>query len=171
MPRRTYRYPEGLGFEFWNALATIGSFLIALSILVFLWNAFRTRKHGEVAGPDPWDGRTLEWTTSSPPPEHNFDRIPVVEAEDDFWHRKYETAEDGTAVAIDPPPSLETEPEEGIHLPSPSLYPFLASAGLFVAAIGLVYVPWGLLAVGVGAVTMMWGLFGWSMEPLTREEH
>jgi len=171
MPRRTYRYPEGLGFEFWNMLATVGSFLIAVSMLYLFWNMWRTRRHGEIAGPDPWDGRTLEWSISSPPPEHNFDQIPTVEHEDDFWHRKYELDEDGTAVAVEPPPSFEVEPDEHIHLPSPSFYPVLASAGLFVMAMGLVYVPWGLIAAGVGAMIVMWGLFGWSMEPLTREDH
>ena len=171
MPRRTYRYPEGLGFEFWNFLATLGSFLIAASMLVFFWNMFRTWRRGEVAGSDPWDGRTLEWTISSPPPEHNFDRIPVVEHEDDFWYRKYAIADDGTAVAIDPPPEMEVEPEDDIHLPSPSFYPALAGAGLFVTLTGLVYVPWGLVAVGVGALTTMWGLFGWSMEPIVRQDH
>ncbi len=171
MPRRTYRYPEGLGFEFWNLVATVGSFLIALSMLVLFWNIYRTWRKGEVAGPDPWDGRTLEWSISSPPPEHNFDQIPVVEHEDDFWHRKYTTAEDGTAVAIDPPPVFVFEPDDNIHLPSPSFYPVLASAGLFIMLMGLVYVPWGLIAAGAGVLITIWGLFGWSMEPLTREEH
>jgi len=171
MPRRTYRYPEGLGFEFWNAMATIGSFLIGVAMLVLFWNLYRTWRRGEIAGPDPWDGRTLEWTISSPPPEHNFDQIPVVEREDDFWHRKYRTAEDGTAIAIEPAPDMSFEREDNIHLPSPSFYPTLAAAGLFVVVMGLVYVPWGLVAVGVGAVLTLWGLFGWSMEPLTREEH
>ena len=171
MPRRTYRYPEGLGFEFWNFVATVGSFLIALAMLVLFWNIYRTWRKGEVAGPDPWDGRTLEWSISSPPPEHNFDQIPVVEHEDDFWHRKYTTAEDGTAVAIDPPPSFDFEPDENIHLPSPSFYPALAGAGLFVTVMGLVYVPWGLIAAGAGVLITIWGLFGWSIEPLTREEH
>ena len=171
MPRRTYRYPEGLGFEFWNFIATLGSFLIAVSMLVLFWNMYRTVRRGEAAGPDPWDGRTLEWTIPSPPPEHNFDRIPVVEHEDDFWHRKYTTADDGTAVAVVPPPDLEAEPEDDIHLPSPSFYPALAAFGMFISILGFVYVPWGLVAVGVGAVVTVWGLFGWSMEPLTREEH
>ena len=66
---------------------------------------------------------------------------------------------------------MSFEREENIHLPSPSFYPALAAAGLFVVVLGLVYVPWGLIAAGAGAVITMWGLFGWSMEPLTREEH
>ena len=174
MPRRTYRYPEGLGFEFWNFLATAGSLLLAVSFLVFLWNIFWTRKHGEVAGNDPWDGRTLEWTISSPPPEHNFDTIPVVQDEDDFWHHKYATDDTGHAVPVVAGASedAETDDDHGdIHLPSPSYYPALSAAGMFITLMGLVYVPWGLIAVVTGAVVTMWGLFGWSMEPLTRESH
>jgi len=172
MPRRTYRYPEGLGFEFWNFLATIGSFIIAVSLLVFFWNWFRTHRNGEVAGPDPWDGRTLEWSISSPPPVHNFDVVPVVEDEDDFWHRKYTTDAEGRSVPATTratPPTVTAEEIEDIHLPSPSLYPALAAFGVFVTMLGLVYVPWGLVPAGIGAVLSMWGLFGWSMEPLTRE--
>ncbi len=76
-----------------------------------------------------------------------------------------------SAVAVVPPPDLEMEPEGNIHLPSPSFYPALAAFGMFILIMGLVYVPWGLVAVGVGAVVTMWRLFGWSMERLTREEH
>ena len=173
MPRRTYRYPDGLGFEFWNFIATVGSFTIAVSILVFLVNAWRTRKRGEVAGNDPWDGRTLEWTTTSPPPEHNFDVVPVVHSEDDFWHRKYSEDEHGNAVPVpggyEPPKAGQDDPP--IHLPSPSYYPILSAFGMFLTVLGLVYVPWGLFLAGAGVVTIVWGLFGWSMEPVTREGH
>ncbi|OFW62750.1 MAG: cytochrome c oxidase subunit I [Actinobacteria bacterium RBG_16_67_15] len=169
MPRRTYRYAEGLGLDLWNLVATIGAFTIALSVLVFFWNWFRTAKHGAIAGNDPWDGRTLEWSISSPPPEHNFDTVPVIHSEDDFWHRKYTEDAEGRAVPVAQPPLPARE--AGIHLPSPSYYPVLSSAGIFVLVMGMVYLPWGLLAVGAGLVVMLWGLFGWSMEPLTREEH
>ncbi|OFW67759.1 MAG: cytochrome c oxidase subunit I [Actinobacteria bacterium RBG_16_68_21] len=173
MPRRTYRYPKGLGFEFWNFIATVGSLTIAVSILIFLINAWRTKARGRVAGNDPWDGRTLEWSISSPPPEHNFDVVPVVHAEDDFWHRKYREDEEGRPVPIpgggDPLVAGPDDPP--IHLPSPSFYPILAAFGMFLTVLGLVYVPLGLVLAGVGVVTVVWGLFGWSMEPLTREEH
>jgi len=85
MPRRIASYGDGLGWNYWNMMSTVGSFIIAVSILLFLINAIRSYRSGEPAGADPWDGRTLEWTTASPPAEYNFAEVPMVEAVDDFW--------------------------------------------------------------------------------------
>ena len=171
MPRRTYRYPRGLGFEFWNLLATVGSFIIALSVAIFLWNWWRTHRRGRSAPADPWDGRTLEWAIPSPPPQYNFAEVPVVHSEDEFWHRKYTEDERGHAVRRDDAPDPEeSTPGDDVHLPSPSLYPALTASGLFLFIVGLVYFPWGLVVTGAGVVVTMWGLFGWSLEPLTRKE-
>jgi len=100
MPRRQYYFPANRGFEVWNLLASIGAFTIAVSILVFLYNVAVSRKKGEAAGADPWDARTLEWMTTSPPPEHNFDAIPVVRHRDDFWYRKYITTPEGESARV-----------------------------------------------------------------------
>ncbi len=182
MPRRTYRYGEGLGWDFWNLMSTIGAFTIAVSILVFAYNIIVSRKRGAIAGNDPWDGRTLEWSIPSPPPVHNFDEVPVVTSLDDFWHKKYAEDEEGRAVAM-PAVSggtlVETGPEgapdhEGthdIHLPSPSYYPALTSLGIAITGYGLIYLSWGWAAIAVGGMITLWGLFGWSLEPVTRDEH
>jgi cytochrome c oxidase subunit 1 len=80
MPRRTYHYVQSPEWGLLNLVATIGVYLIAVSILIFIFNFLSSiaMKGGKVADDDPWEGDTLEWATSSPPPPYNFARIPVV---------------------------------------------------------------------------------------------
>ncbi|MDP9362558.1 MAG: cytochrome c oxidase subunit I [Acidobacteriota bacterium] len=80
MPRRTYHYVQSPEWGFLNLIATIGVYLIAFSILIFIFNFLSSivMKGGKIADDDPWEGDTLEWATTSPPPPYNFPRIPVV---------------------------------------------------------------------------------------------
>jgi len=78
MPRRIYDYPEGAGWWGYNLASTIGSFLLGIGVLITVINVLRSIKHGQKAGNDPWKGNTLEWFTTSPPPENNFDVVPRV---------------------------------------------------------------------------------------------
>jgi cytochrome c oxidase subunit 1 len=89
MPRRIYTYAGGRGWELPNMLETIGAAIQALSILCFAWNVIRSLRRGEAAGDDPWDAWTLEWGCPSPPPEYNFEVIPVVRSSRPLWDLKH----------------------------------------------------------------------------------
>ncbi len=81
MPRRVVTYPDLPGWTALNRLSTIGSWIMAAGVLVLLWNLWTSLRHRIPSGDDPWGGFSLEWATSSPPPEHNFARIPPIRSE------------------------------------------------------------------------------------------
>jgi cytochrome c oxidase subunit 1 len=179
-PRRMVVWPEkitGDGFfdlAFWNRVATIGSFVIALGVLLFIVNIFKSAK-GPKAPLDPWDARTLEWLTSSPPKEHNFDRVPTVHALDEYFHRKYEEVEnpDGSHSLRKVRTAEELQAEEEanadahIHLPSPSYWPIVLAFGLPVIAYGVIF---NLILSFVGLAIVLLGMFGWALEPSVADD-
>jgi cytochrome c oxidase subunit 1 len=87
MPRRIYTYAANQGWEIWNLLSTLGAFIIAVGVLLFIINFFYSASKNVPAGDNPWEGATLEWATSSPPPEYNFARIPEVSGHNPLWNR------------------------------------------------------------------------------------
>jgi cytochrome c oxidase subunit 1 len=89
MPRRIYTYHPGRGWEIWNLISTIGAFVQGIGILFFVIGLFWSARKGKIAGDDPWDAWTLEWTTTSPPPEYNYDKIPTVLSRRPLWDLKH----------------------------------------------------------------------------------
>ena len=88
MPRRIYTYAPGRGWEFWNLVATSGLLFQLPATLIFVWNVVHSAIKGKPAGDDPWDAWTLEWATTSPPPEYNFETIPEVHSGRPLWDLK-----------------------------------------------------------------------------------
>jgi cytochrome c oxidase subunit 1 len=78
MPRRVYEYSAASGWSTYNLISSIGSWILAIGVLLTLINLVHSLKKGAVAGPDPWKANTLEWFVTSPPPANNFDTIPRV---------------------------------------------------------------------------------------------
>jgi len=177
-PRRMYQWTEaraGEGFfnlGFWNRIASIGSFVLAIGILLFLINVVQTARKGKQAPADPWDARTLEWITTNPPKPHNFDRIPVVHHLDDFFHRKYEEdAATHTMRQVKTGEELvaaeEAAADSHIHMPSPSYWPLILAIGVGVLGLGVLYGPPVMI---VGGLVVLLASFGWALEPSTAEE-
>ncbi len=172
MIRREYTYPASLGLTFWNQISSLGAFMIAIAILIFIVNVVRTQlRHRALETEDPWDARTIEWMTSCPPPEYNFEEIPQIHGLDEFWHRKYVADKGGKLVPVQ---AGAAEPHEdhgsgghGIHLPGPSFWPLVAAFGLPIMAYGVLYSWW---LVGLGAVVGLVGFYGWALEPSVAEE-
>jgi cytochrome c oxidase subunit 1 len=172
MSRRIYTYEEGLGFDAWNLVSSIGAFTIAVSILVFLGNVISSRRDAPnqpAPGPDPWDARSLEWMVASPTPEHNFDEIPTVTQLDEFWHRKYGKDDDGRTVRIAATEDVTQDGSAtGVHLPAPSYWPLVVSVGLPLVGYGLIFnLAWAV----PGALLVLGGIYGWALEPADDDEN
>ena len=172
MPRRVYTYLPGYGWSLWNMVSTIGSYILALSVLLFLINVVVSRRKAHAAGqftcePDPWDARTLEWITSSPPPEFDFYEIPDVQDLDEAWHRKYAEDEHGRLVRVSKMEDVMDKPTGRVpHMPSPSYWPIVAAFGMMLLGYGIIF-NLGLCAVG-GFVLFV-ALMAWGIEPSTDE--
>ncbi|AWI12038.1 MULTISPECIES: cytochrome c oxidase subunit I [Bacillaceae] len=144
MPRRVATFLPGQGLELGNLISSIGAMLMAVAVIILLFNVVITSIRNKKVGADPWeDGRTMEWAIASPPPFYNFKQTPLVRGLDTWWLEKMEGKKELTPA----------EPLGDIHMPNNSIIPFFISLGLFVAAFGAMYNP--LNSVGDGK---SWGL-------------
>ncbi|MBT5140094.1 MAG: cytochrome c oxidase subunit I [Acidimicrobiaceae bacterium] len=167
MSRRIDTYSEGFGFDFWNLVATLGSYLIAISVAYFFYNTVRSRKEAvdlPPPGPDPWDARSLEWMLPSPTPEHNFDVVPTIESQDEWWHRKYGYDEDHNVIRV---ATIEEAAQKGdavgVHLPSPSFWPLVLAVGMPLIGYGVIFNLW--LCV-LGGLLTGGAIYAWVLEPV-----
>ncbi len=173
MPRRVYTYGSGLGWDIWNELETIGSFIIAIAILIFIWNVVISMIKGKTAGNDPWDGFTLEWTTSSPPPRYDFAKIPTVHSLRPLWDQKH--GADGNMPTETPKATARTEASlrpaitaadvavaaAQIHMPAGSWAPLLLATGITILCYGMIY---GVALAAAGIILSLASVIYWTWQ-------
>jgi heme/copper-type cytochrome/quinol oxidase subunit 1 len=162
MPRRVYTYPVGMGWDVLNLVSTVGAFLLATGVMVFLLNLLTSLRTGRVASDNPWDAPGLEWVTSSPPAAYNFAHTPVVTSRTPSWDEserlpvlsglRVDARETLLTTVIDAVPSVR-EPS-----PEPSVWPLYAAIATAIAFIWSIFSPWGLVigAVPAGAALIAW---------------
>jgi cytochrome c oxidase subunit 1 len=162
MPRRIYTYAEGLGWDTLNSIATVGAFLIALSVLMALINMIVSARNGPIAGANPWDAPTLEWATPSPPPSYNFAHIPLVSGDNPMWEHR-ERLQVLRGLRLDKrelvlTTALDATPDVRDPSARPSIWPLLAAIAVSGLFLGSIFTPW---AVVIGAVPATIALIAW----------
>jgi cytochrome c oxidase subunit 1 len=162
MPRRIYTYPATTGWGPLNLMASGGALLITAAVVLFIVDALRALRVGELAPDNPWGAGTLEWATSSPPPHANFIPLPTVGGREPVW----ENAPDQPIVVglrtdvrdVLVTHVLDAEPDHRVEFPEATIWPLLtaiAATGLFI---GSIFNPW---AVVYGAIPVFAAMIGW----------
>jgi heme/copper-type cytochrome/quinol oxidase subunit 1 len=169
MPRRVYTYPAGAGWTTVNLVTTVGSYVFAVGVLLFLVNLVWSLRRGAPAGPNPWDGATLEWTTSSPPPAYNFAVLPSVGSRHPLWEDRLRDSESRSVIDEGPELAqgretmgvtpLDAEPSEVLTMPEDSLFPLLVALTMLAAFYGLLTGIWALAIVG--GIVLIGLTMGW----------
>jgi cytochrome c oxidase subunit 1 len=162
-----------MGWDTLNLVATLGAAVIAVSILLFVFNAVFSLRRGALAGDNPWHAGTLEWATSSPPPDYNFLYIPTVNSRYPLWESGAERA-----VVIGMPNNErevlvtrlhDAQPDQIQAYPSPSIWPLISAIATTGMLIGSIFTPW---AVVWGSIPVAIGLIGWFWpSPAERRRH
>jgi cytochrome c oxidase subunit I len=150
MPRRVYTYQPEMGWENLNLVITGGALLLFASFVLFLWNVIASQRGGEIAGDNPWQAGTLEWATSSPPPPHNFDRIPVVQHREPLWAADGGRTGVATGLAVDyrelvVTTVVDARPDLRESSPTPSIWPLISAAITALIFIGSIFTPWAVV--------------------------
>ena len=163
MPRRIYTFSDSMGWDWLNLITTLGSFVFAIGVLLLIYNVINSLRHGVSAGANPWDGPTLEWATTSPPPPYNFAVIPTVASRHPLWEDRLgmpagERSQVQRGLVLDHgkealgTTTVDAEPNVILKMPLDTLVPLCLALSMTIVAIGLALINWWVVVVG-GACT------------------
>jgi cytochrome c oxidase subunit 1 len=162
MPRRVYTYPAGMGLELPNLLSSIGSFVVAVAVLLFVINMVKSLWTGRRADPNPWDAPTLEWATACPPAPYNFAHIPIVDSRTPLWDAGEKLpvvhglrVEDRELLLTS---VMSARPDVREPSGEPSIWPLFAAAATTVMFVSSIFSPWAVL---FGAIPVTIALIAW----------
>jgi cytochrome c oxidase subunit 1 len=164
MPRRIYTYDSGQGWDTFNLESSIGAYIIAVATLIFAYNFLKSRKSGAIAGPNPWDAGTLEWTIPSPPPDYNFAVLPTVTSRYPLWEGDERDAESRRINSQEG----KTAAELHIVMPYNTIKPMIVAGSMVIMFCGLIFAK---ALIFVGAAVMVASLYSWLLSPLEPEHH
>ena len=170
MPRRVYTYAPGMGFSALNLISTLGAFVMALGVLVFVVNALHSWRHGRIAPADPWGGPTLEWAVESPPPSYNFAVIPTIVSRHPLWEDQLDESDERSTLdegmVLDHGKEalgvslLDAEPQVILKMPEDTTAPFWLTVSCAVLFTGLLFHAWW--AVILGGLGATGALVAWT---------
>ena len=159
MPRRIYTYGAHMGWDTTNMITSVGSVVFASGVGLTLINLVVSRYRGAPAGPNPWDGSTLEWSVPSPPPPYNFRRIPIVASRHPLWEARLDESPErsvlDSGLALNhgretiATTSLDAEADSILKMPDDSLAPLAVGLGLTLLFFGLLWRAWWPAGAGV----------------------
>lgn len=174
MPRRVYTYEAGVGWDIYNLISTLGTYLSVVGVLLFIINYFYSMYWGEDAPPNPWNADSLEWSVESPPPNYGFADLPVVRSRHPLWEQEsvqprgddrvsrlmdalshYPTRWRGALTTS----AIDAQPEEVFRVSGPSIWPFVTAVGIIVIFGAEIFSL--RILVALGALTLIGGLIGW----------
>ena len=155
MPRRIYTYPAGLGWDVWNLLSTIGSYILAVGLLLVVISVVHALTRRPRTARDPWRGDTLEWAADAPPRPYNFAVIPQVYGLHPVWDQRTLSQQESGEVLSGHRTMLTSEldarPEHIVSMPRESVRPLLAALALLLVVLGLLWAVYWLAVLGIVA--------------------
>jgi cytochrome c oxidase subunit I+III len=173
MPRRVYTYPEGLGWEIYNLIASIGAFGFGIAAMLLVVNFLWSLRWGRRAGANPWSADSLEWWESSPPPAAQFKFLPFIRSRHPLWQQSSfappTTADRRLLEPLRSRPHgwrgamvvsvLDARPLAIVQMPGPTIWPFVMSLAFLAIFSGLLVES--MPVVGAGFLLTAIALVGW----------